>query len=90
MIDWLMINWWLLDNWLIYVFFMIDWWLINDWLMINGMALSQVWLCPVILDCTSKSLALIALALLCSIVDTYSFLKSFYIACLEYQPKRYI
>ena len=44
-----MTDWWLIDEF----FFMIDWWLIDDWLMINGMALSQFWLCPVILDCTT-------------------------------------
>ena len=47
--DWLMINWWLIGWWFIDDWLMIDWWLIDDWLMINGMALSQFWLCLVLM-----------------------------------------
>ena len=54
-VDWLMIDewvidWWFNDDWLMIDWLMIDWlmiygWLIHYWLMINGMALSQFWLC---------------------------------------------
>ena len=67
MIDWRMIDdlfridWWLIDDWVmsdwwvIHEVLLIDWWLIDDWLMFNGMALSQFWLCFVILDWTGLS-----------------------------------
>ena len=37
--DWLMIYWWLNDDW-----FMIDWWFIDDWLLIDWWLMIDWWL----------------------------------------------